>query len=312
LTRTLRCALACWVGLVWTPAATAQPPHARLIWSHPVDSTCPSAEVLQREVELLLGRSAFSSDRDPDVVIEGDVEELETGTRARLLARAADGSKLGERVLHAPAGECASLRRPLSLVLVMLLDHSQPSKTTVAKSPRALDLGAFVAGASGALPRVSAGGGLEFALEVAPRLRLHGDAWYWLPVRVETSRGTGARFQAFGAAFAACPRPSRAGAALGVSICASATLGAMLASPRALDGPPRQSRLLALVGLDLRLMLRMSRIVSMEGALGPALFLTRPRYFLSRADGSPLDVHQPALFGALFRLSVLFSTRAHN
>jgi hypothetical protein len=37
--------------------------------------------------------------------------------------------------------------------------------------------------------------------------------------------------------------------------------------------------------------------------------LTRPRFYLRRPDGSTLKLHEPPLFGAFFRLSLLFSTR---
>jgi hypothetical protein len=290
--------------------ARAEPPRARLTWSRPPDSLCPTSATLEQDVEELSGRPVFSHDaREAQIWVHGQVEEQASFVRASLEARSARGVLLGRRELSAKAGGCASLRRPLALVLTMLLEAPLPKDDPPERWRRAsstqLLLGASIAALSGALPRTTPGAGLALALAVSRRLELTLDALYWLPVSVETRAGSGARFHALTGMLGVCPRLFGAAGAPGLAACGAGQLGGLWASPRALEGSARSTRLIAQASLMLKATLPLVSASLLEAALGPTISLERPRYVLTRADGSTLEVHRPAAIGANFRLNLI-------
>jgi hypothetical protein len=265
---------------------------------------------LEHDVEELVGRRVFAgAAQDANVSVHVAIEDLPGGVRARLEARTAAGISLGRRELRAAEGECASLRRPLALVLAMLLDREDGSVRQPRRPRPRLLGGASLAALSGTLPRITPGAGLVLALDLPRRLEMRLDALYWSPVSIETEEGLGARFQAAGAALAVCPRLFGGAGPVGLSLCGGGQLGALLAVPLGLDGPSRATRLLAQSFLTLKAAFRLGDKARVESAIGPTVALSRPRFFLTRADGSSLDVHRPALFGAIFQLTLIISGR---
>lgn len=299
--------------LGWTQAARAEGGQAFLAWQRPPASQCPTAEALQQDVEELAGRPVFTaSTQDARIRIQGAVSEDEMGAYAQLVVRSADGALLGVRELREKPGECAALRRPLALVLVMLLDSDTPGAEPESHAPRKLSLGPTLAGLSGTLPRVTAGLGAALTYDLLSRLRLEGEVDYWFPVRVETDAGRGARLEALSVTLGLCPRLTPAHLTFALFACANSMLGAVMASPLGLTHADRQGRLLAQVGISAEWSVRLSKALEMRGFLAPGVNLSRPRFFFMRDDGSVLDVHRAALFSFSFGLSLLFSPRAHK
>jgi hypothetical protein len=286
--------------------ARADAPRARLEWVRPTPSMCPTREVLESEVAALLGHDPFAREGAPDVVLRGAVEERTSAVYARIEAIDADGRSLGVRELTAPEGECASLRRPLALIIGLFLEGDLVAARALESHPVSGWLGGYVGALSGAQPRITAGVGLSALVRVRPRLDLSFLASYWLPVVIETAAGLGARFQGVDATAAVCPRLTPPAWKVGAFLCGGFQLGALLASPRGLDGPALQARLSARALFELKLGGVLARRAALEGSIGGVIALVRPPYSLTHSDGSHLAVHRPDLFGALLRLTLFF------
>ena len=300
---------ACAGLLTWLGAslpASADTPRVHLALQRPVASVCPSGTVLESDLERVEGRKIFTSEAAADVLVEGRIDDLETGVYAEISARTADGVALGTRVLRAPAGECASLRRALGLVLLMLLElDDDPARVRAAPFERAVQFGVGGAVLSGTMPRMGAGVSLAFGVDLLPRLRLRSDGSYWLPVSVETPRGVGAKLQAYTLGLALCPRLSRASTAVALWFCGGGQLGGLTSSPRLLVGPAKQTRLLGQALLELTLAVRLYGASWLEASLGPVVSFNRPQFYYRRSDGKNADVFRPALLGAIFRLGFI-------
>jgi hypothetical protein len=262
---------------------------------------CPAAASLEADVEELMGRAVFAPRDEADVLVNGVVEDRASGVLVRIDARDRQGSVLGSRELTAPAGECASLRRALGLVLAFLLE--QDGLLEAAASERKVDrvYGVFVGLLSATLPRADLGLGASFALDPRSPVRLRADASYWLPVIKETVRGVGASFQAARAGLSVCPRLMPSDAALGVWICAGAELGALISSPRMLTGMTHQARLLVQPTLELALSVRLGQHTRLELAVGALANVLRPTFLYGRGDRASVVAHQPSMFGAILR-----------
>jgi hypothetical protein len=297
--------------LAWLAATAvvwAEPGRARLLLLRPAQSTCPTAEDVQADVEALLGRAIFTSESAGAVEVRCDIMEHQSGSLARIDVRAPDGSALGTRELSAGPGECAALRRPLALVLVMLLDSQQPTpEAPPAPAPRRKLQGALNAFAGvlvGALPRATGGLGLGLGPRLSPRLDLRFDAAYWLPVTAETQQGTGAKFHGVTLGGAACPAWPWGAGPLRLALCGGAQAVLLVAVPHQVSGRTRELGAYGQGYLTVNLQARWAGYL-LEAALGPTLAFTRPEFFLVESDGSKLEVQRPARWGAIFRLGLI-------
>lgn len=303
--------LSCWgralgalLGCVgWAALAAADVPHAHLAWSRPAASMCPSADVIKRDVAQLLGYDPFGHGGAADLLLEGAVEERATEVYARIAASTASGQSLGARELTGPRGECAALRKPIALIIGLFLE-AEPARVARPRVP--IWWGGFVAARSGLLPRTTPGVGASLLARVRPRLDLALQASYWFPVVIETRAGLGARFQALDATTGVCPRLTPTSGTVALFLCGALQAGVLLASPRGLEGPTQSVRLSAGALFELKLLSPLGRRFALEGALGAVAALAQPLFYLTRADGTQLDVHRPARFGALLRLTLFF------
>jgi hypothetical protein len=284
--------------------ARADQVRAHLTWRRPVGTMCPSSEVLETDVEQLMGRAVFAPQEEADLLVFGVAEDDASGVRIRIDVRDAGGAVLGTRELTAPAGECGSLRRALGVVLAMLLDQNAAVPRAAAPTERTAVAGTLSLGfLTGTLPRIDAGVVLALAVDPPKFVRLRVDASYWLPVVAETQRGVGASFQALRAGLSVCPRLVSS-AVIGLSVCAGIELGGLRASPQELSVLAHQTRLLVQPAMELVAALRLSRHSSLEAALGMLANVVRPNFYYGRTDGDTVDVHRPRMFGAIFRIGL--------
>lgn len=307
LSRRLAWLLTLLVGwLASAQTAAAAPPLAHFSWTRPVQSQCPTAAMLEDDVEAVLGRRAFTRSADAaDLLVRGEIREVDGLVRARLEAKTRDGESLGVRELTAQTEACASLRRTLGFVLALVLDQDLPETATTRAAT--FYMGPAVAASAGSLPRVAPGVGLSLSVAAHRRVTLHADALYWFPVAVETSRGLGATFQGLSGAVLVCPAIAPDRRTLQVGLCGGLHTTALFASPRRLDGPRRAVRVLPQGVLSLALRARLGEASFVEANLGPTLAFARPRYSLTRAGGGPLEVHRPALLGGFLRLALIMT-----
>ncbi|MDB4988621.1 MAG: hypothetical protein JWN04_3799 [Myxococcaceae bacterium] len=267
---------------------------------------CPSGRSLQSDVEELEGQPVFTEHAaDALVLVRGSIEDLTTGVHVQIEAHAADGALLGTRELRAPAGDCASLRRALSLVLILLIDREEQLEVRPSARRRVLHVGAELGMLSGALPRATPGVALAFGAEVSSRLRLRADASYWLPVAIESAHGVGAAIGALGLGLALCPRLSRDARGFGVWLCAGTQLGGLSAVPHQLHGPQRQTRLLAEALVELKWSVRIHGRGSLEASVGPFVSLSRPRFSYLGHEAQSVSVYRPSALGAILRLAII-------
>lgn len=283
-------------------SAEAQSVHLR--FSAPVGSMCPNGPTLSADVEQLTGQRFVADPEQAEVRVVGRIERADLGLRAQLEAHTADGTPLGTRELRAEtADDCASLRRPLAMVLALLLE--QP---VLQRRRFPLALGPELAGNTHVMPRTAGGVGLLAWLEPAPWLGLRFSAEYWWPVIAETRSGSGARMQGAGAALAFCPR-LLGGARVVFWQCLGVHGGALRAQPRGLTSDrPKQLVFLDLLS-ELVLSVRLARGTALWAASGPLFALTRPELYFEHADGAPVTVHRARPVGAIFRLALTIGGR---
>lgn len=283
--------------------AAADGARAHLTWHRPVASLCPSAEALVRDAEQLAERALFTDAAKADLLVDGLVVDSESGVTARLEARRRDGRLLGRRQLYAPPGLCASLRRSLALVLLMLLERAEQPEPL---EPELNTQGWVGAGLlQGTLSRAAPGVSAGLTLTVRENLQLRADSSYWLPISSATTDGEGATLRAWGLGLAGCPRLAGAGAPFQLWLCGGTQLGALIAQPHGLDGAGRQTRLLAQLTVELKLAAHVSEQASLELSVGPVVSLSRPRVFFTRTDGATVDVARPEPLGAILRLAIV-------
>lgn len=287
--------------VVAVPHAHADELRAHLAWDRPIGTMCPAASALEADVEELLGRAVFAPRDEADVLVSGVVEDLASGVLVRIDARDRQGAVLGSRELTAPAGECASLRRALGLVLAFLLEQDGLLQESAAERAVEPQVGVFVGLLSATLPRADIGVGLSVALDPLAALRLRVDASYWLPVIAENLRGVGASFQAARGGLSACPRLSPPAATVDLFFCAGVQLGALISAPRMLTGTAHQARLLVQPNLELAIAVRFARHASLEASVGALTNVLRPTFLYARGDGGDMFAHRPALVGAFLR-----------
>jgi hypothetical protein len=290
-------------SLLWISTAAAEPTEVHLVWQRPVGSLCPTAATLEADVEQALGRHVFSSSSEAAVVVRGVAEDLASEARARIEARTADGVLLGTRELVAPAGQCASLRGAIALVLTLFVERDEASDDGLADVR--VGLGAALAVLSTPLPRATLAGGPSLSLELGRALRIRADASYWLPVSIQTSRGVGARMEAVSVALRGCVRVWGEPKGWALSACPGVELGALIATPQRLAGPTRQARLLAHGFLELRAEAPLGTAAALEVAAGPLLSLSRPQFSYVRRDDATMDVYRPQLGGAFLQVSLI-------
>jgi len=287
--------------VVLVPHAHAAELRAHLIWDRPVGTMCPAASALEADVEELMGRAVFTARDKADVLVSGVIEDLASGVLVRIDARDRRGIMLGSRELTAPAGECASLRRALGLVLAFLLEQDGLLQESATERTVVPSVGPFVGLLSATLPRPDVGVGLSFALDLPVPLRVRVDTSYWLPVIAENVRGVGATFQAARGGVALCPRLTPAAATVGLFFCAGVQLGALISSPRMLTGMAHQARLLVQPNVELAVAVRLARHAALEASVGALTNVLRPTFLYGRGDGADMFAHRPDIVGAFLR-----------
>ncbi|HEX6245438.1 MAG TPA: hypothetical protein VFZ61_31160, partial [Polyangiales bacterium] len=103
-----------------------------------------------------------------------------------------------------------------------------------------------------------------------------------------------------------CPRLTPGSVTLGVYVCGALQTGVIGAAPRGLDDTARKRRFSAAGLLELKLNGALPHALLLEGTLAGVVALTQPLFYLTRDDGSTLDVHRPDRFGVLLRLTLFF------
>jgi hypothetical protein len=295
---TVRLWLIAWVGL-FAAHARADGPRVHLTWTVPMGMMCPAQSALASDVEQLTGQR-FVADRErAEVRLSGRIEGGADGMIARIDAHTADGTLLGTRELS--AADCPSLRRPLGLVLALLLDQPEPARRTRSGWSTALGVQAALDGT--VLPRIAPGLGLSLTTLPHPGLRVRAAASYWFPERAETARGSGADLFALSGGLGLCPRLV-AGTRAGLWLCFEVQAGRTLATPRGLDSDARRSIGFANASLELAGSLALGRGSALWLAVGPAVSLTRPALYFDRPDGSRVPVHRAPPVGAIIRLAL--------
>jgi hypothetical protein len=289
-------------------AEPVRPVRAHLIWLHPPASQCPSAEVLEREVEALTGRPLFVPLAQADVVVRGGAQDGSGSARAWFSARRADGTLVGDRELFAEPGQCAALTGSLALVLSILLDAPSDEVVHPATLDSRLGGGVFVGMQTGTLPRVAAGLGPVLTLALLPQLGLRADASYWASGQHDDGASVAARWSLFSGGLALCPRwrdawSGQAGR-LVLQGCVGGQLGSLAARAHGLDGPDRRARLLAQLALELGGSLGVARRLRVGLSAGTAFSLTRPPFFYDRLGGGTSDLHRPAALTVFARITL--------
>jgi hypothetical protein len=266
---------------------------------------CPPGAVLQADVEEVMGRPVFTSAADASVIVRGRIDESTTAVHVAIEARSASGQLLGTRELEARAGECASLRPALGLVLTLLVEGEGDDTPQGEFALGTLRLGVVSSALSEAFPRVNVGVGLALALDVGGFLRLRADGNYWWPVSVEARRGVRAQLEAGALALRACPRVWEPARAFALRICAGTQLGALITSQRPGPGSEAQWRWWAQLLIDVQGDLRLGQALVLEAAIGPYFSFQRMQWFAVSDSGARTLLYEAPRLGLFFRLALI-------
>lgn len=286
--------------LLCAASAQARPAGVHFAWERPPGSSCPPRSVLQSDVEALMGRRVFTSRARARVILRGVVKDGPDGVSIHIEAVDNRGEPLGMRELDAAAGECAELRETIGLVLTLFVEYEE---TAIDEDDSVFGIGAQVSLAQAPLPRIALSAGPAVYLALGSVVRLHASAAYWLPVSIETSRGVGAKLEAFSLELAACAHVWN-----GLGLCTGIESGALIASPLRLRGPERQVRALAHGILEASWELELGELAIVDVAAGALLSLSRPAFSYQTADGEHRAVYRPQATGMIFRIAVIIPT----
>jgi hypothetical protein len=299
--RTWSCALlavAAW--LLCAAAVRAAAPAVHFSWQRPVGSMCPTREALEADIEALMERRVFVGRDDAQVIVRGVARESSDGATVEIEAVSDRGEVIGTRELSAPAGECATLRSAIALVLTMFIEHEAATRED---GEVALGIGGELSLTQAPLPRMAFAVGPALSLSLGDLVQLHAVAAYWLPVAIETPSGVGATVEAASLELRGCTRFWA-----GLGLCTGFEGGALIASPRRLNGPERQVRLLAHALLEAAFELDLGGAARIDAAAGAILSLSRPELSYLTGEGARRAVYRPQQLGMNFRLSIIIPT----
>jgi hypothetical protein len=277
----------------------AQAQQVHLDWAAPVGSFCPTGTTLSTDVEQMTGQRFVKNAAQADVLVVGRVERGQLEVVARIEAHTEDGTPLGTRELRAGGEDCASLRRPLAMVLALLLD--QP--VARARAPLWFAGGVEVALDTQLLPAASGTVGLLGMLTPSSWLRVRAELAYAWPRVAETERGQGATLQALQGALALCPRLA-GNAKVGLWFCAGGQAGRLFAASRGLVGQQRKSMGAGAAFLELALSWQLTRLGTLWASGGAQLSVLRPELYFARSDESRVQIHRASTLGAILRIGL--------
>lgn len=286
--------------LLCAASARARALAVHFEWQRPVGSMCPTRQALEADIEQLMERRVFVSRQAAQVIVRGVAREQGHGVNVRIEAVSDQGALIGTRELTAPAGECETLRSAIALVLTMFIEHEAAARQEHAVE---LGVGAELSLAQAPLPRLALALGPALTLAFGSSLQLHTVVSYWLPVAIETPRGVGATVEAASLELRGCARFWG-----GLGLCTGFEGGALIASPRRLEGPERHVRLLAHALLEAAFQLDLGESARIDAAAGGLWSLSRPELSYVTGQGDRRAVYRPDLLGMNFRLSIIIPT----
>ena len=288
----------------------------------PGAEACVDQARLARGVERRLKRRVFVSEAEADlrfrVIFVATGEQLE----ARIELSNRDGTPRGTRSL-VTTGHCSKLDDSLALSVAMLVDEPpepEPAPAPAADAPATAPpvpprkpnpieippevaaprepwhVGVIAAGKGswGVLPDIRPAFLLGLRLVPArfPAIILQGEA-YW-PADAERDAGSGARFRLLRAGLALCPE-LQSGARGSVGVCVGQQVGWLTAEGYGFDHDAKQQRLQYAFSLAGEARLRLFSPVSLRGAGGVELPVTRDRF--TSAGRNAQQLFRPAPLG---------------
>jgi len=289
--------------------ADAQARHA-LHWTRaPGAERCIDAATLTAAVEARIGRSVFTTDRDPAVTIEGHVRPGDRGWHVTVTVRGADTA--GERELDEPAPDCRALDDALVLVIALIVDPDAvmrepappqppspppPAAVPVTPPPPAppapisrpwhIEAVAGVIGAGFVLPGGSIGGSLGVSIDAPtlPPVLVRGTLWR---EDEHDEAAQGARFRLITAGLAMCPQ------AWQLALCGGVELGRMTGRGVGFDRNQESAAFVAYLAVEPQVSVSVSPRLALTASLGSWIPLVRPQFVFDQG-GEPMALYQPA------------------
>lgn len=297
--------------------------------------SCISTQALARAVEERLHRPVFVSASQGEVSVEGRIQRGAGGRgfRAVLHVRDASGQLLGRRELTTAEAACAALDESLSLVIAVMIDPDAamapppepprepppeplppappppvavaPERTEPDRSGPGLrvDLGATARGTYGLLPSVSPGVAAEATLAWSQRLGLRLAVSYLWGAKVEVQD---ARIEQslLSGGLGLCPLNAHV-RWLEVRACADLQLGRLSARGAGFDVDTGASALVALAGVDGRVLARLAGPLAVGVGLAVEVPLRRGRVVYSLPSGSQAQAFQMSPVAAVGELGLV-------
>lgn len=294
---------------------------------------CSDAGALARAVDEKLGRSVFKGPSEALLLIEGRVERIEDGYRAKLELRDTAGQVLGSREILSAKADCVELSEAVALVLAVMVDpegamatrpvvtkaeatapkpeappkarRAPPASTPLPAAPAILPEGsisAFARLSLGQMPRPAFGFGVGFELGVSGfgGLRLEAAGFLDQTKALASAADAGARFRLLLGGAALCPLWIDAGRTR-LTMCTGGQVGVLQARAFGLDTASRDVSEWVLSGeVALRFSWRVVGPIALH--LGAALVvpISRPLFEARTLDGRSRTLFEPAPVGGGF------------
>jgi hypothetical protein len=289
----------------------------------PGAEACVDQARLARSVERRLKRRVFVSEAEADLRFRVSFVATGEQVEARIELSNRDGTPRGTRSL-VTTGHCSKLDDSLALSVALLVDEPPepepvvtpapeapavatpapappkprpieiPSEVVAPREPWHVGVIASGKGSWGVLPDIRPAFLLGLRLVPArfPAIILQGEA-YW-PADAERDAASGARFRLLRAGLALCPELA-SGARASVGVCAGQQVGWLTAEGYGFDHDAKQQRLQYSFTLAGEARLRLFSPVSLRGAAGLEVPVTRDRF--TSAGRNAQQLFRPAPLG---------------
>jgi hypothetical protein len=189
-------------------SAQQRPSLVFLYWTkYPGAESCLDQRALEQSIEGRLSRKVFTSQRDADLIVRGEIYrvDLVDNWRVSFTMRDSAGKPLGERNIIIQARDCRNVDDAISLMFTLMVESLrettfvQPTKQPPAKPAPSkpeesiweLDIEPALAGSIGLLPRPAFGFTFEVSLSAERFVRSLIAVSFFQPARV-TERYVGA------------------------------------------------------------------------------------------------------------------------
>jgi hypothetical protein len=276
----------------------------------PGAEACVGDDALRRAVEGLLQRRVFAPVDQTAVLIRGRVAPTASHHYlARLTLVVGDGSLVGERTLESDTTDCASLSKPLSLVIALAVDslRALPKSTLRLDEPKKRWSGEVALAASyerWLLPEPAFGFGVDAILQPPSFWPLEMGVLAWpFPTFARDPLGPGVEVKAIAGRAGLCPWLVR-GASVGLRLCLGVQGGRFLANGVSVDVSRSPSNWMVGGAARMAFWVALGRRFALESSAGAFIPFIRYRFTYTDESGQEQPLYREPPVALLLELAI--------